>query len=63
MLSINWRAPVAYGHAKSIPPAGFAWEYLRRHGDYHRDFQIISRAKKPTAGLPPEKWSSLKYGY
>ena len=45
MLSIDWRAPAAYGHAKAIPPAGFAWEYLRRHEDYHRDFQTISQVK------------------
>ena len=47
MLSIDWRAPAAYGHAKAIPPAGFAWEYLRRHEDYHRDFQTISQVKEP----------------
>ncbi|WP_415009401.1 transcriptional regulator domain-containing protein [Amaricoccus sp.] len=29
MLSgIDWRASVAYRHAKTIPAAGFAWEYL-----------------------------------
>ena len=28
MLSINWRATAAYGYAKVIPPADFAWEYL-----------------------------------
>ena len=49
MLSIDWRAPAAYGHAKAIPPAGFAWEYLRRHEDYHRDFQRIASVKEPAA--------------
>ncbi|WP_319797803.1 transcriptional regulator domain-containing protein [Nitrobacter sp.] len=49
MLRIDWRAPASYGHAKAIPPAGFAWEYLRRHEDYHRDFQTISRVKEPAA--------------
>ena len=47
MLSINWRFPAAYGHAKHVPAAGFAWEYLRRHEDYHRDFQTLSRVKEP----------------
>ena len=47
MLSIDWRASTAYGHAKSIPAAGFAWEYLRRHEDYQRDFQTISRMTDP----------------
>jgi len=47
MLRIDWRAPASYGHAKAIPPSGFAWEYLRRHEDYHRDFQTIARVKEP----------------
>ncbi|WP_082143701.1 transcriptional regulator domain-containing protein [Nitratireductor soli] len=38
MPSSDWRAPAAYGHAKSISTAGFAWEFLRRDDDYHRDF-------------------------
>lgn len=50
MLSIDWRAPEAYRHAKTIPAAGFAWEYLRRHEDYRRDFQALSRLKQPTSG-------------
>ncbi|MFO1108409.1 MAG: DUF6499 domain-containing protein [Bradyrhizobium sp.] len=37
MLSIDWRASAACGDAKSIPAAGFAWEYLRRHEDYHAE--------------------------
>ncbi len=49
MLRIDWRVPGAYGHAKAIPPSGFAWEYLRRHEDYHRDFQTIARVKEPAA--------------
>ena len=46
MLSINWRATAAYGYAKVLPPADFAWEYLRRHEDYHRDFQTLSHMKE-----------------
>ncbi|WP_194288281.1 transcriptional regulator domain-containing protein [Agrobacterium tumefaciens] len=42
MLSIDWRSPAAYTFAKSIPAAGFAWEYLRRDRDYRREFQAIS---------------------
>ncbi|MHB2166493.1 transcriptional regulator domain-containing protein [Alsobacter sp. R-9] len=49
MLRIDWRAPASYGHAKAIPPAGFAWEYLRRHDDYHRDFETIASMKEPAA--------------
>ncbi len=49
MLSINGRSTAAYGYAKVIPPSDFAWEYLRRHEDYHRDFQTVSRVKEPDA--------------
>ncbi|MGE4373903.1 MAG: DUF6499 domain-containing protein [Xanthobacter sp.] len=47
LLSIDWRASVAYRHAKTIHAAGFAWEYLRRDEDYHHDFCAISRMKNP----------------
>lgn len=47
MLNIDWRSSAPYGHAKRIPPAGFAWEYLRRHEEYHHDYQTIARARKP----------------
>lgn len=50
MLSIDWRASAAYGHTKNIPAAGFAWEYLRRHEDYQRDFHAISRIRNPATG-------------
>jgi hypothetical protein len=47
MLKIDWRAPAAYVHTKTIPAAGFAWEYLRRNDEYRQDFQILVRAKRP----------------
>jgi hypothetical protein len=43
MSSSDWRSPAAYAHAKSIPAAGFAWEYLRRDEDYRRDFHRMRR--------------------
>ncbi|MAN46105.1 MAG: hypothetical protein CMF04_07865 [Hyphomonas sp.] len=49
MLKIDWRAPAAYVHTKTIPAAGFAWEYLRRNHDYRQDFQLLVRAKRPNA--------------
>lgn len=51
MLSIDWRSPAAYGFAKNIPAAGFAWEYLRRDEDYRRAFQAISKLR----GSDPER--------
>ncbi|MFG1359020.1 transcriptional regulator domain-containing protein [Xanthobacter pseudotagetidis] len=47
MLSIDWRSPAAYQFAKSIPAAGFAWEYLRRDDEYHREFQAITTSREP----------------
>ncbi len=47
MLSIDWRSPAAYRFAKSIPAAGFAWEYLRRDDEYRREFQAITTLRKP----------------
>jgi hypothetical protein len=47
MLKIDWRAPAAYVHTKTIPAAGFAWEYLRRNHDYRQDFQLLVRAGRP----------------
>ncbi len=49
MLDIDWRSAAAYQHAKVIPASGFAWEYLRRDDDYHRDFERVSRRKSPAA--------------
>jgi len=47
MLSIDWRSPAAYKFAKSIPAAGFAWEYLRRDDEYRREFQSLTTSIKP----------------
>jgi hypothetical protein len=47
MLNIDWRSPAAYQHAERIPAAGFAWEYLRRDPEYHRDYEKIARTRKP----------------
>ncbi|WP_374345411.1 transcriptional regulator domain-containing protein [Phenylobacterium sp.] len=47
MLSIDWRSPAAYRFAKSIPAAGFAWEYLRRDDEYRSEFQAITASHEP----------------
>ena len=49
MLDIDWRSAAAYQHAIVIPASGFAWEYLRRDDDYHRDFERVNRRKPPAA--------------
>ncbi|PZO63929.1 MAG: hypothetical protein DI498_12375 [Paracoccus denitrificans] len=50
MPSSDWRAPAAYGHAQSIPAAGFAWEYLRRDDEYRRDFHRLKRKPRHDTG-------------
>ena len=50
MLNIDWRAPAAYRHAKHIPAAGFAWEYLRRNDKYRWDCQTIASTGGAAAG-------------
>lgn len=47
LLSIDWRSPAAYRHAKHILAAGFAWEYLRRNDEYRHDFQTIALTGQP----------------
>ena len=49
MLRIDWRSSGAYEHTKTIPAAGFAWEYLRRNDSYQRDVEMISLAARPQA--------------
>lgn len=41
MARSDWREPTAYTHANSIPAAGFAWEYLRRDGDYRQAYRRL----------------------
>lgn len=47
MLGIDWRSPAAYKFAKSIPAAGFAWEYLRRDDEYRSEYQAITTSTEP----------------
>lgn len=60
MPSSDWRSPAAYAHAKSIPAAGFAWEYLRRDDDYRRAFR---RARAlPRTDIDARKAFSERWG-
>ncbi|TBN12622.1 MULTISPECIES: transcriptional regulator domain-containing protein [Hyphomicrobiales] len=47
MQSIDWRTPAAYKRIKDLPPAGFAWEYLRRNEDYRRDVERLTQRREP----------------
>lgn len=59
MLSIDWHAPAAYKHTKSLPAAGFAWEYLRRNDDYRREYHPLAATRQPDARqleMFPRRW-------
>ena len=60
MLSIDWRTPAAYGYAKRLPAAGFAWEYLRRNDEYRNDFNAIALTGR-TGGPQLERFA-LRWG-
>ena len=47
MQSIDWRTPAAYKRIKALPPAGFAWEYLRRNEDYRREVERLTQRREP----------------
>ncbi len=52
MLNIDWHAPAVYEHADKIPAAGFAWEYLRRDDEYHKDYEkLMSRRLQAAKAL------------
>ena len=50
MLRIDWRSPAAYAYTKTIPAAGFAWEYLRRNDEYREDFISASLTAEEKSG-------------
>ncbi len=59
MLNIDWREPAGYEYAKTIPATGFAWEYLRRHDDYNRDYEKLAARgclSKNMLGAFSERW-------
>ena len=42
MSNFDWRSASSYDQAQGAEVTGFAWEYLRRNQDYHRDCRSIS---------------------
>lgn len=39
----NWEDEFAYDYLDHIPPAGYAWEWLRRNPHYRRDYEDLVR--------------------
>lgn len=46
MLDIEWWHQAAYGHMWQLAASGFAWEYLRRNGEYRHDCQRLALARR-----------------
>jgi len=49
MSHSDWRSTHAYDRARDLEPSGFAWEYLRRNPDYHRDYRNLAYPKPDPA--------------
>lgn len=43
MLHIEWWHHAAYGYMWQLAASGFAWEYLRRNGEYRQVCQTLAR--------------------
>ena len=56
MPNDDWRSAAAYDYASDLDAPDFAWEALRRHPDYRRDYE---RAQEEEALGPPAEVSSL----
>jgi hypothetical protein len=58
MSSFDWKSPEAYANMQGAEAVDFAWEYLRRNGDYRRDYASLERGDL-SAGLGQqfrERW-------
>lgn len=49
MLHIEWWHPAAYGYMWQLAASGFAWEYLRRNGEYRQDCQTLALTRRQDA--------------
>lgn len=54
MVSIEWFSPSQYQYAEHLSAPEYAWEYLRRHDEYQRDFRRMKRAGIRAAGQTAE---------
>lgn len=43
----EWRSRAAYDYAYDLDAVGHAWESLRRHPDYRRDYERIQGMEAP----------------
>jgi len=49
----DWRSSETYDRIQEFEPTGFAWEWLRRNPDYHRDHRQHTYSA-PNRGIQEE---------
>jgi Family of unknown function (DUF6499) len=55
MLPIDWRSPTAYESIQNLDTVGFAWEFLRRNPNYHRDHHEITHTSSIDVKIAEER--------
>ena len=54
MRSADWRSPDEYKEALQFDAPEFAWEFLRRNADYHKDHASLRHLADNGRGTPEE---------
>lgn len=49
MLGADWRSEKAYPDANKAEAADIAWEWLRRNGEYQRDYLALAMSERSDA--------------
>jgi hypothetical protein len=58
MSAVDWRSDEDYANFESAEAEDIAWEWLRRHGEYHKDYAALTSPAR-LSGAPDEfryKW-------
>lgn len=58
MSVVDWRSDKAYTNFEKADAADIAWEWLRRDGEYQRDYEALTSDQR-SGGLPDslrQKW-------
>lgn len=49
MAGADWRSEKAYSEANKAEAADIAWEWLRRNGEYQRDYMALAMSERSGA--------------
>jgi len=62
MSGSDWRSARAYEYVSNLSPASFAWEFLRRNGEYRADYANSEfRSALETGAAGPERRWGLRF--